>query len=35
MTPDSPIQVDGEIRSHALGAVEYGVLPARLDVLAS
>jgi diacylglycerol kinase (ATP) len=33
MSPDSPIQVDGEIRSHGLGSVDYGVLPARLDVL--
>ena len=33
ITPDSPIQVDGEIRSHALSAVEYLALPARLDVL--
>jgi diacylglycerol kinase (ATP) len=33
MTPDSPIQVDGEIRAHALSAVEYLALPARLDVL--
>ena len=33
MTPDSPIQVDGEIRSHGLGTVEYLALPARLDVL--
>ncbi len=33
MTPDSPIQVDGEIRSHALHSVTYAVLPARLDVL--
>jgi diacylglycerol kinase (ATP) len=33
MSPDSPIQVDGEIRSQALGAVDYGVLPAKLDVL--
>ena len=33
MSPESPIQVDGEIRSHALSAVDYGVLPARLDVL--
>lgn len=33
MTPDSPIQVDGEIRSHALHSVTYAALPARLDVL--
>jgi len=33
MTPESPIQVDGEIRSLGLGSVTYGVLPARLDVL--
>ena len=33
MTPDSPIQLDGEIRSHALSTVEYLALPARLDVL--
>ena len=33
MTPESPIQVDGEIRSHALRSVTYGVLPARLDIL--
>lgn len=33
MTPDSPIQVDGEIRSQGLSSVEYKVLPARLDVL--
>ena len=33
MTPESPIQVDGEIRSHALRSVTYRVLPARLDVL--
>jgi len=33
MSPDSPIQVDGEIRSHALSSVDYSVLPARLDVL--
>ena len=33
MTPDSPIQVDGELRSLALSSVEYLALPARLDVL--
>jgi diacylglycerol kinase (ATP) len=33
MTPDSPIQVDGEIRSRALASVSYEVLPARLNVL--
>lgn len=33
MKPDSPIQVDGEIRSHALSTVEYLALPARLDIL--
>ncbi len=33
MTPESPIQVDGEIRSHGLGSVTYEALPARLDVL--
>lgn len=33
MSPDSPIQVDGEIRSHALSSVEYSVLPAKLDLL--
>lgn len=33
MTPDSPIQVDGEIRSHGLASVEYSILPARLDIL--
>lgn len=33
MSPDSPIQVDGEIRSQALSSVSYRVLPARLDVL--
>jgi diacylglycerol kinase (ATP) len=33
MSPDSPIQVDGEIRSQALSSVEYSVLPGRLDVL--
>lgn len=33
MTPDSPIQVDGELRSDALSEVTYTALPARLDVL--
>lgn len=33
MTPESPIQMDGEIRSHALRSVNYEVLPARLDIL--
>ncbi len=33
MTPDSPIQVDGELRSHGLSEVTYISLPARLDVL--
>jgi diacylglycerol kinase (ATP) len=33
ISPDSPIQVDGEIRSQALSSVSYRVLPARLDVL--
>jgi diacylglycerol kinase (ATP) len=33
MTPESPIQVDGEIRSHGLVSVTYEALPARLDVL--
>jgi diacylglycerol kinase (ATP) len=34
MTPDSPLQVDGEIRADALSSIEYTVLPARLDILA-
>jgi len=33
MSPESPIQVDGEIRSRALSSVTYKVLPSRLDVL--
>lgn len=33
MSPDSPIQVDGELRSRALASVIYQVLPSRLDVL--
>jgi diacylglycerol kinase (ATP) len=33
LTPDSPIQVDGEIRAEALDHIEYKVLPARLDIL--
>jgi YegS/Rv2252/BmrU family lipid kinase len=31
--PSTPIQLDGEIRSHALTRITYQVLPARLDVL--
>ncbi len=33
MTPSSPIQVDGELRSEALTRVVYQTLPARLDML--
>jgi diacylglycerol kinase (ATP) len=33
LTPGSPIQVDGELRSEDLRRVEYRVLPARLDIL--
>lgn len=32
MTPTSPIQVDGELRSEALSRVVYQTLPARLDI---
>ncbi len=32
---DSPIQLDGEIRSEALRKVEYSVLPGKLDILTS
>jgi diacylglycerol kinase (ATP) len=31
--PETPIQVDGEVRGTALGRVVYEVLPSRLDVL--
>jgi diacylglycerol kinase (ATP) len=34
LTPDSPIQLDGEIRSEDIQHVVYQVLPARLDILA-
>lgn len=33
MKPDSPIQVDGELRSEAIASVTYEVLPGRLDIL--
>ena len=33
MEPDSPIQVDGELRSEAISRVTYEVLPGRLDIL--
>jgi YegS/Rv2252/BmrU family lipid kinase len=33
LTPSSPIQVDGELRSEDLTRVEYRVLPGRLDIL--
>jgi diacylglycerol kinase (ATP) len=31
--PETPIQVDGELRSQALRSIVYAALPARLDVL--
>jgi diacylglycerol kinase (ATP) len=34
ITPSSPIQVDGELRSEALTRVVYQTLPAKLDILA-
>jgi diacylglycerol kinase (ATP) len=33
LSPGSPIQVDGELRSEDLTRVEYRVLPGRLDIL--
>ena len=32
-SPATPIQVDGEIRSHDLTEIHYQVLPDRLDIL--
>lgn len=32
MTPTSPFQVDGEVRSRSISQVTYEVLPARLDL---
>lgn len=34
LSPESPIQVDGEVRSLALSKVVYETLPARLEILA-
>jgi len=34
ITPSSPIQVDGELRSEALTRVVYQTLPSKLDILA-
>jgi diacylglycerol kinase family enzyme len=31
--PETPIQVDGELRALALRSITYAALPARLDVL--
>jgi len=33
LSPGSPIQVDGELRSEDLTRVEYRALPGRLDIL--
>lgn len=33
LTPGSPIQMDGELRSLDIRSVEYSILPGRLDIL--